>query len=275
MSVGAASVRLVTMDVDKARAFRALHEDSLLILPNAWDAGSAAVIANAGAKAIATTSGGVAWSVGKADGQKLTRAEMVEMVRRVVAAVDVPVTADVEGGYGLEPSDVAATIAAVVEAGAVGANLEDSKPDGSLFSIADQAERLTAARASAPAEFVLNARTDVFLLGNKDFDDVVARAGAYAEAGADCLFVPGLIDLDALRELVGKSPLPINVMAFPGVASPKELAEIGIRRLSVGTAVAQAAYGTAARAAKQLLTEGTYDALAEGPDYGSMNALFA
>jgi 2-methylisocitrate lyase-like PEP mutase family enzyme len=262
------------MDVEKAKAFRALHEDSLLILPNAWDAGSAAVIANAGAKAVATTSGGVAWSLGKADGQQLARAEMVDVVRRVVAAVDVPVTADVEGGYGLEPGDAAATIAAVVEAGAVGANLEDSKPDRGLFAIAEQAERLSAARASAPSEFVLNARTDVFLLGNKDFDDLLARASAYAEAGADCLFVPGLIDLDLLKTLVDSSPLPINVMAFPGVASPQELAAIGVRRLSIGTAIAQAAYGTAADAAKALLTSGSYDALAEGPDYGAMNALF-
>ncbi|TDP97804.1 isocitrate lyase/PEP mutase family protein [Labedaea rhizosphaerae] len=262
------------MDVEKAKAFRALHEDSLLVLPNAWDAGSAAVIVNAGAKAVATTSGGVAWSLGKADGQQLGRAEMVEVVRRVVAAVDVPVTADIEGGYGPAPDDVGATIAAVVAAGAVGANLEDSKPDGTLFAIAEQAERLKAARASAPAEFVLNARTDVFLLGDKDFDDLLARARAYAEAGADCLFVPGLIDLDALRSLVDQSPLPINVMGFPGVASPKELAAIGVRRLSVGTAVAQAAYGTAARAAKALLEEGSYDALADGPDYGTMNSLF-
>jgi 2-methylisocitrate lyase-like PEP mutase family enzyme len=263
------------MDVEKAKAFRALHEGSLLVLPNAWDAGSAAVIANAGAKAVATTSGGVAWSLGKGDGQELTRGEMVDAVRRIVAAVDVPVTADIEGGYGLAPDDVAATIAAIVDAGAVGANLEDSTPDGSLFAIEVQVERLAAARASAPKEFVLNARTDVFLLGDKDFDDLLARGEAYAEAGADCLFVPGLIDLDALRELVGKSTLPINVMAFPGVASPDELAAVGVRRLSVGTAVAQAAYGTAARAATELLTKGTYDALGEGPDYGAMNALFA
>lgn len=271
----AASLRDVTMELGKAKAFRALHENSMLILPNAWDAGSAAVIANAGAKAVATTSGGVAWSLGKGDGQKVSRAEMVEVVRRVVAAVDLPVTADVEGGYGPAASDVAATIAAVVDAGAVGANLEDSKPDGSLFSIAEQAERLSAARASAPAEFLLNARTDVFLLGDKSFDDLVARAGAYAEAGADCLFVPGLIDLDALRELVAKSPLPINVMAFPGTPSVAEFAETGVRRLSVGTAVAQAAYGVAARAAAELLNDGSYDTLTEGPDYGAMNALFA
>lgn len=262
------------MDVSKAKAFRALHDEGLLVLPNAWDAGSAAVIAHAGAQAVATTSGGVSWGLGRADGQQVSRAEMVAVVRRVVEAVDVPVTADAEGGYGPAPDDVAATIASVVEVGAVGANLEDSRPDGTLFSADEQAARLAAGRASAPAEFVLNARTDVFLMGDRDLEDVLKRATAYAEAGADCLFVPGLIDLDAVRELVSRSPLPVNVMAFPGAPTVAQFAEVGVRRLSVGTAVAQAAYGAAALATRELLGDGTYEALVGGPDYGEMNALF-
>jgi 2-methylisocitrate lyase-like PEP mutase family enzyme len=152
----------------QSNSLRALHDGPALVLPNAWDAGSAVVIANAGAKAIATTSGGVSWTQGRSDGQHLTRAEMVELVRRIAAAVDVPVTADVEGGYGPAPEDVAATVEAIVAAGAAGVNLEDSKaPGGPLFEVGEQAERLRAGRAAAEHAglpgLVINARTDVYL----------------------------------------------------------------------------------------------------------------
>src|SRR5690606_9617722 len=152
----------------RARRLRQLHEHGTLVMPNAWDAASAAMIVSAGAQAVATTSGGVAWSLGRPDGEGLTRAEMAEAVRRIAAAVEVPVTADVEGGYGSEPSDVAATIQAVLAAGAVGVNIEDSRSDdGSLFTAQQQVDRLRAARTAAVdagvPELVINARTDVFL----------------------------------------------------------------------------------------------------------------
>lgn len=256
--------------IGKAQRFRELHEGpGPLVLPNAWDAASAALMVRCGAAAVATTSGGVAWAHGRPDGEGLTRDEMVAAVRRMVAAVDVPVSADVEGGYG----DVAATVRAVIEAGAAGINLEDSR-DGTLLPAAAQAERIRAARdAAAGLPMVINARTDVFLLGGGDLDDVLARGDEYAKAGADCLFVPGLLDLDVLRRLTAASPLPVNVMAGPGGPGVAELAGAGVRRISVGTAIAQAAYAVAERAARELLTTGGYRELERQVGYAELNAL--
>lgn len=268
----------------KADLLRELHADGVLVLPNAWDAGSAALIARAGAKAIATTSGGVSWALGRPDGQALSREEMVEQVRLVAAAVDVPVTADVEGGYGHAPEDVAATVEAVIAAGAVGVNIEDSKGFGvPLFTAEEQSARLRAAREAAERaglpELVVNIRTDVFLfqVGEPEgrLDDVLARAAAYAEAGADSLFVPGLVDLDVLKRLVEGSPLPVNVMAGPGAPSVAEFEAVGVRRVSLGTAVAQAAYSVAHRAAEEALTKGTYAELDGALDFGTVNGVFA
>ncbi|MFE2755237.1 isocitrate lyase/phosphoenolpyruvate mutase family protein [Actinosynnema sp. NPDC059335] len=268
----------------KADLLRELHADGVLVLPNAWDAGSAALIARAGAKAIATTSGGVSWALGRPDGQALSRDEMVEQVRLVAAAVDVPVTADVEGGYGHAPEDVAATVEAVVAAGAVGVNIEDSKGFGvPLFTVEEQSARLRAAREAAERaglpELVVNIRTDVFLfqVGEPEgrLDDVLTRAAAYAEAGADSLFVPGLVDLDVLKRLVEGSPLPVNVMAGPGAPSVAEFEAVGVRRVSLGTAVAQAAFSVAHRAAEEVLTKGTYAELDGALDFGAVNGVFA
>ncbi|GAA4428706.1 isocitrate lyase/phosphoenolpyruvate mutase family protein [Actinokineospora soli] len=263
----------------KARAFKDLHAAGTFALPNAWDAGSAALIGQSGARAVGTTSGGVAWSLGKQDGQALSREEMVAQVRRICAAVALPVTADVEGGYG----DVAATVAAVVDAGAVGVNLEDSVAPGEpLFTVAEQGERVRAARAAADAaglaDFVVNARTDVFLFGVGEesgrFDEVVHRATAYAEAGADCVFVPGLLDLDSVAALVKAAPIPVAVMAGPGAPTVADFASVGVRRVSVGTGMAQAAYTLARRAAEELVERGTYDELAGSLDYFGVNGLF-
>ncbi|MGV9818325.1 isocitrate lyase/PEP mutase family protein [Nocardia xishanensis] len=271
-------------DIQRSRAdaFRNLHETGTFVLPNAWDPISAAVIAQAGAAAIATTSAAVSWALGRTDGQRLTRDEAVAQVARIVAAVDVPVTADVEGGYGPAPEDVAATVAAVIGAGAVGVNLEDSTaPGGPLFDRGAQRDRLRAARAAAAEaglrELVINARTDVYLFGigapEDRFDEVLSRAVDYAEAGADSLFVPGLLDLPTLTDLAGKSPLPVNVMTGHGAPSVPELAATGVRRVSLGPALAQAAYGQAAAAARELLDTGTYDALAGALDFGAVEAL--
>jgi 2-methylisocitrate lyase-like PEP mutase family enzyme len=276
----------VTGQTQKATAekLRALHAAGLLILPNAWDAGSAAVIALAGAQAIATTSGGIAWSLGRRDGQRMTRAEMAERIREIVAAVAIPVTADIEGGYGPGPEDVALTVEAVIAAGAVGVNIEDSRaPGGPLFDRAEQAARIHAARAASalaglPGLFI-NARTDVFLyrtgVSEGRLDDVLARSRAYAQAGADSLFVPGLTDLQVITELAESSPLPVNVMAGSGAPLVAELAAAGVRRVSVGTAIAQAAYTLARRAATELLTTGSYAELEAALDFGTINSLFA
>jgi len=268
---------------DKATAFRELHEKGIFVLPNAWDAGSAALIAAAGAPVIATTSAGVSWALGRPDGQGLTRTEMVAAVERMVAAVEVPVTADIEGGYGPGPKDVAATVEAVLAVGAVGVNLEDSLDRGGpLYDSATQAERLRAARSAAERaglpEFVLNARTDVFLfeIGDPDgrLENVLTRASAYAAAGADCLFVPGLVDLDTLTTLTRESPLPINVMAGPGAPDVAALQAAGVRRVSLGAAISQAVYSLARRAASEVLTLGTYTALDEADPFGTINGAF-
>lgn len=267
----------------KARQLRSLHEQDTLVLPNVWDAASAAVTVSAGAPAVATTSGGVAWALGRRDGEGLTRGEMAEAVRRIATAVEVPVTADVEGGYGAEPPDVAATVKAIIAAGAVGVNIEDSRAaDGSMVTLQEQARRLLAAREAAAAaavpQLVINARTDVFLRQVGDpagrLDDVLQRAAGYAEAGADVLFVPGLLDLDVLKRLVAASPLPVNVMAGPGGPSVAELSAIGVRRVTVGTAIAQAAYTVARQAARELLGTGTYSTLSSGISYPELDALF-
>jgi 2-methylisocitrate lyase-like PEP mutase family enzyme len=271
--------------VARAELLRSLHTPGApVVLVNAWDAGSATVMAEAGAPAIATTSAGVSWSLGRPDGQHLTRAEMVEVVRRIAAAVGVPVSADVEGGYGPAPDDVAATTAAVVAAGAVGINLEDSiAGDGGLFDVEAQTARLAAARTAAAGAglpgLVVNARTDVYLFEigapGERFDEVCRRGRAYRDAGADCLFVPGLLDPVTLKALVAESALPISVMAAPGGPSVAELAATGVSRISVGTAVAQAAYAVARGATRELLADGTLTALAGASDVDGLDALFA
>lgn len=268
----------------KALALRSLYTDGVLVLPNAWDAGSAALIAAGGAQAIATTSAGVSWALGRPDGQNLTREEMADAVARIVAVTDLPVTADIEGGYGPAPEDVARTVRAVIAAGAVGINLEDSEaPGGPLFDREAQAARIGAAREAAAGaglpELVINARTDVYLFGigapEGRFDEVLERAAVYDEAGADGLFVPGLLDLDTLRALASSVELPVNAMAGPGAPSVDELGAAGVRRVSVGQAITQAAYTLARRAAAEMLDKGTYDALADADPFGDINGSFS
>ncbi|MCI2417448.1 isocitrate lyase/phosphoenolpyruvate mutase family protein [Saccharopolyspora sp. K220] len=243
------------MTNDKAQLLRSYHhEGPVLVLPNAWDAASAAVIEQAGARAIATTSAGVAWSLGKPDGQQVSRAEMIDAVRRVVSAVDVPVTADVESGYG----DVRATVEEVIAVGAVGVNLEDGAGfGGPLREVDDQVELLRTARSADP-DLVINARTDVFLYRLGDAAEVIKRGVAYAGAGADCLFVPGLLDPQVLREIVDAVPVPVSVMAAMGGPTVSELAAAGVRRISVGAGLAAAAFDFAHTMAARILDEGVF-----------------
>jgi 2-methylisocitrate lyase-like PEP mutase family enzyme len=271
-----------TATAQQAVRLRALHHDrEVLVLPNAWDAMSAALIAAGGARAIATTSGGVAWAHGYADGQHLSRDAATSAIAAIAAAVSVPVSADIEGGYGPSGEDVALTVDAVIAAGAAGINLEDSAgPASLLLDPATQARRITAARQAGQAagvEIVINARTDVYLIAESQFPDplqeVVARAEQYAKAGADCLFVPGLAELSTIATLVGRSPLPLNIMAGPGAPTVAQLADVGVRRVSVGTALAQAAYSLIDRAARELLEHGTYSGLDAQLSYGDLNEL--
>jgi 2-methylisocitrate lyase-like PEP mutase family enzyme len=268
----------MTDQIRRAETFARLHRrGDPLLLANVWDVGSAVAIAAAGACAVATTSAGVAWSLGVPDAADLGTERAAGAVERIAAAIDVPVSADIEAGYGATPDKVKATTRAVVEAGAVGVNLED-RAGAHLFTPAEQVERLAAARTAADRLGVpvwINARTDLFLAAiGGDRDDLVAqalvRAEAYARAGADSLFVPGLVDLAAIATLVA-GPLPIAVMAWTGAPTVPEFTAAGAVRVSLGSAIAQAAYALAARAATELFQRGTYDATAEAIPYEEMN----
>jgi 2-methylisocitrate lyase-like PEP mutase family enzyme len=249
--------------------FRSLHTPgSPLVLANAWDVASARVAEAAGSPAVATTSAGVAWSLGARDGDTLARDEAVAAVRRIAAAVKVPVTADIESGFGAGPDAVAETIRRVVEAGAAGINLEDG-----LRPVEEQSARLAAARAAAGDALFINARVDEYLSGGRALDVAVARANAYLAAGADGVFVPGVVDPATIEALVAKIPAPLNVLVGPGAPAVPELARLGVARVSLGSGVAEAAYAVMRRVAREALTTGTYASLAESIGYDEMNSL--
>jgi 2-methylisocitrate lyase-like PEP mutase family enzyme len=238
-----------------------------LLLPNAWDVASAVVIADAGARAIATTSAGVAWAAGVPDGADLGAEEMARLVERITALVDVPVTVDIEAGY----ADIADTVTSVLQAGAVGVNIED-RVGSRMFTPDEQAARLGEARAAAEKLHLplwINARTDLYLIGSGTLEAAQERAEAYRGV-ADSLFVPGLVDLGVIAELA-KGPMPVSVMAWAGAPSVAEFAEAGVVRISLGSAIAQSAYAVAARATTEMLTKGTYDETGSGLDYGKLN----
>ncbi|MET8087946.1 isocitrate lyase/phosphoenolpyruvate mutase family protein [Micromonospora sp. NPDC005194] len=263
----------------RAELFRSLHTPgSPLVLVNAWDAASARVVAAAGARAVATTSAGVAWSLGEPDGDILGRDAAVDLVRRITASVPLPVTADIESGYGATPAEVGVTVRAVLDAGAVGVNIEDARREGGppLRDVPDQCARIGAVRGAADAAglpLFVNARIDTFLAGAGDVAETLARATAYLAAGADGIFVPGVVDPVTIRELVRAVPAPLNVLAGPGAPAVGDLARLGVARVSLGSSIAQAAYAVARRAADEALGAGTYDALADALDYGTLNAL--
>jgi len=270
---------------DRAAYFRQLHNNRPLILPNAWDAASARVIELAGALAIATTSAGVSWTCGRGDGQKLQREEMVRAIRYIAQTVAVPVTADIEGGYGSGSTrDVAETVQALVAIGVVGINLEDSPGrDGQVLLAPEvHAERIGAAREAARAaggDLVINARTDVYLfqVGAPEtrFDAAVQRANLYRAAGADCLFVPGVLDAETIAALVRAIDGPLNIMAMAGAPSTAALGQLGVARVSVGSAITQAALATTRRAARELLEHGTYGEPDDSLPFGEANRMFA
>jgi 2-methylisocitrate lyase-like PEP mutase family enzyme len=265
------------MQIRNAEIFASLHQAGApLLLANAWDVASAVAIEAAGAKAIATTSAGVAWSLGVPDAAGLGARQAAEVIARITAVVSVPVSADIEAGYGDSPDAVAATVLAAAQAGAVGVSLEDRREGALLFETAQQADRLAAARAaSGDVRVWINARTDVFLSSAcastaAAVEAALERAAVYHAAGANSLFIPGLIDLEAIAKIVA-GPLPVAVMAWPGAPTVAQLTAAGVVRISLGSAIAEAAYGLAARAAAELLTSGTYDTSANGFGYKAMN----
>lgn len=268
----------------RAAAFTALHQPGTpLVLANAWDVASARIIAAAGAKAIATTSAGVAWSLGYPDGDAVDPDHALDAIARIAAAVDLPVTADIESGYAADAAGVGNTVHRVLEAGAVGVNLEDAWSDGHspLRAADDQAERIAAARSAAQAKGVdlyINARTDVYLRSVGDpagrLSATLERAATYLEAGASGIFVPGITEPATVAELVRGIAAPVNILVGPGAPSVGQLAELGVARISTGSSLAAAAYAVAQRAAHALAGTGTYETLAGGLGYGALNALF-
>lgn len=240
--------------------FRALHRPGEpLLMPNAWDVGSARILASLGFPALATTSSGFAATLGRGD-YSVTREEAVAHGRAVAEAVDVPVSADLEDGFGDDPADVAETVAQARAAGLAGCSIEDAtgRDDLPIHPLDRAVERVRAA-VEARGDLVLTARAENHLHGRDDLGDTIARLQAFAEAGADVLYAPGLRraeDIGAVVEAV--APRPVNVLSFPGAPPVAELAQLGVARVSVGGAFAFAAYGAAVEAARELLDAGTY-----------------
>ena len=268
----------------QATIFRALHAGpEILLLPNVWDVASARIIEESGYKAIATSSAGIAFALGYPDGQKISRAEMLESVTRIVRAVKVPVTADVEAGYGDNPEDAARTARAVIEAGAVGMNLEDATgdPEHPLVDLPLQLEKIQSVKQAArelKVPLVLNARTDVYLLqvgdAGKRYNESLRRMQAFRDAGADCVFLPGVRDQETIRRMVADLACPLNILAGPGSPSVPELHKLGVARISLGSGPMRAAMGVLRRIVDELKSTGTYAAMEGAPSHAEMNRLF-
>jgi 2-methylisocitrate lyase-like PEP mutase family enzyme len=248
--------------IDKAARFLALHRrDRPLLLANAWDVGSARLLASLGFEALATTSSGYAATLGRLD-YSVSREEAVTHAAALVAATEVPVSADFEDGFGKDPAGVAQTVRLALEVGLAGCSVEDwNGADGRLYDAEEATARVAAAAEAAhagPVRLVLTARAENYLRGKPDLHDTIARLQAYQQAGADVLYAPVLDQPEELRELVASVDLPVNVLARPGVPPVAELAALGVKRVSVGGAFAFAALGQATRAAIELLNDGTY-----------------
>jgi 2-methylisocitrate lyase-like PEP mutase family enzyme len=267
----------------KAEAFREMHRGPrALVLVNAWDVASARILEEAGFGAIATTSAGIAFTLGYPDGQRISREEMLACVARIAHGVQVPVTADVEAGYGDRPEDAAQTARGVIEAGAVGMNLEDGTGDPAhpLVDLALQLEKIKAVRQAADQSgvpLVLNARTDVYLrqvgAPEKRLGETVRRAIAFRDAGADCVFAPGLRDAETIHRLVGEVGCPVNILAGPGFPSVPELEKLGVARVSLGSGPMRATLGLVQRMADELKTTGTYRTLEGAPTHADVNRM--
>ncbi len=248
---------------ERARVFRALHEGpGPLLLPNPWDAGSARLLASLGFAALATTSGGFAATLGRPDG-RVTRDEALGHAAAIAAATSLPVSADLENAFADEPAGVAETIGLAAAAGLAGCSVEDftRRPDEPIYDLGLARERIAAAAAAAaaaPGPLVLTARAENYLHGRPDLADTIRRLQAYQEAGADVLYAPGLTSLADIASVVASVDRPVNVLTLPDAPAVPELAAAGVRRISVGSAFSNAAFGALVCAARELLEQGTY-----------------
>jgi 2-methylisocitrate lyase-like PEP mutase family enzyme len=276
----------IQRQAQKAEQLRKLHGGPrILVLPNAWDVASARIVEELGYPAIATTSAGVAFALGYPDGQRISREEMLGVVARIAKAVRVPVTADFEAGYGVSLQDMEETAKALIAAGAVGMNLEDVTGDdeSSHVDLALQVEKIRTIRkvtASLGVPLVLNARTDIYLMPigpvETRFARTVERLRAYRQAGADCLFAPGVQDAETIAKLVAALKAPLNILVTAGSPSLGELEKMGVARASTGSAVMRATLGLVRRIGKELMAAGTYTSLQDGTiPFAEVNQMLA
>ena len=265
---------------DKRRIFRELHKSGCFVLPNPWDVGSALYLQSLGFKALATTSSGFAWTRGHAD-NRITRDIALAHLREMVAATDLPVNADFESGFAPDAAGVAESVRLAVETGVAGLSIEDSTGDAAkpLFDIGEAVERMRAARGAidqAGGDTLLVGRAECFLVGRPDLDETITRLKAYSEAGADCLYAPGLRTPEQIAAVVqAVAPKPFNLLV--GSASDltvQAIAALGVRRVSVGGAMARSAWGGFIRAAKSLAEQGSFAGFADAAPGGELNALF-
>ena len=273
-----------TVQAQKAALLKALHHGpKILVLANAWDVISARIVEEIGFPAVATTSAGIAASLGYPDGQRVSREEMLEVVADIGRAVQVPVTADMEAGYGTTAAEVAETAQALIAAGAVGLNLEDMAGDdeNSQVPLQLQVEKILAVREAAKAAgvgLVINARTDIYLMpigpAETRFERTVERLRAYAKAGADCVFAPAVKDSQTIAKLAKAVEAPLNILVMPGVPNLKELERLGVARASIGSGLMRAALGTTRNIAKALWERRDSEAMfAEAVPYAEVNRL--
>ena len=265
----------------KAQAFKALHEGAgIFVIPNPWDAGSAKMLASLGYQALATTSAGYAFSQGKADGA-LSLDETLANVRAIVAATDLPVAVDLENGFADDPAECAKSLLRAAEAGAVGGSIEDAtgRADAPIYCFEHAVARIEAAVAAVrtlPFPFTLTARAENYLHGNPDLDDTIRRLQAFAEAGADVLYAPGLRSAEEVLAVVrAVTPKPVNVLMSGGLKlTVQALEEMGVRRISTGSALALAAFGEFFRAAEEIQQRGTFGFTAQSMPYAKANQFF-
>ena len=264
---------------DHATAFRQLHEAGCFVMPNPWDVGSARLLAQLGFPALATTSSGLAWSLGRRDNQ-VSLEETLAHLRAISRGVSVPVNADFEGGFAITPDAVATNVAAAVTTGIAGLSLEDSTGDAAnpLFDFTLAAERIYSARAAIDASgsgVLLTGRSEGFIVGRPDLTETIRRLRAYADAGADCLYAPGLrARTDILAVVEAVAPQPVNVLAGSDFSTVAELAEAGVRRISVGGALARCAWTGFLAAAQEIAAQGTFNSLARAVPFADIDGAF-
>ncbi len=271
---------MLPISADRCEVFRRLHQSGCFVIPNPWDLGSARLLAQLGFPALATTSSGFAWSVGRPDNHASLE-EVLGHIRSIAGGVELPVNADFEGGFATEPAEVGANVVRATGTGIAGISIEDSTGDARrpLFDFGLAVERVRAARAAIDASgtgVLLTGRSEGFIVGRPDLAETIRRLAAYAEAGADCLYAPGLRTMADIAAVVAAvAPKPVNVLVGSDFATVAELAEAGVRRISVGGALARAAWGGFLRAAREIAERGTFASLTDAVPFAEIDQSFA